>query len=432
MNKTTGALLAALLLIFLPATSQAAPKKAASRQIRFQGAPQYTQQELQTAAGLNPVPARLSPTELKARAKQLNDTGMFAAVKLNADSRGIVFTLTPASQLYPIHLDNLPLLPGQAIEEQLHQRVPLYRGQLPAAGSVVDSACAALEELLTARGIHATVKAALTSGLGPKKMTALNFSITAPAVRIGALQLSGVSAAMQAKAATLVNAQSGSPFDTENTAAGLEHAFLDLYQDQGYLAATVHVTAIDPPSVSADAIDISYRIDLHEGAIYKFGAIRYPADAPLPRMAVEKFLTRYPAGSGRPLDLFLAALRDAFHAKGYLDCAATAQPVFNEAAHSADYALQITPGPVYHLAAVHFDGAPDALLARLQKVWTMAPGDLFDESYAQGFSALAQKKDKPLAKWLPTVLTTVEVKTDADKQQVDCTLHFAKLPQTGR
>ena len=424
MHKTTGALVLALALAFSSAASAAAPKKTPS--ISFQGVPQYTQQELLTAAGIHPG-ARLSATEVRARARQLNDTGLFASIKFTASSRGVVFTLTPASTLYPVHLDNLPLAAGQPLEEQLRQKLPLYHGQLPASGSIVDAACALLQQMLADQGIQATVKATLTSDLGPKKITAVNFSIASPAVRIGQLQLSGVSVAMRAQALTLVGSLTGSPFDTDNSAVGIEHAFHDLYQDQGYLAAQISLTPA-APVVSAQSIDIPYQVSVRAGSVYKFGAIRYPADAPLPRAAVDKALARYAAGSGRPLDLFLAAVHDAYHASGYLDCTAASEPVFNEATHIADYRIVITPGAAYKLGAVHFDGAPDPLAARLQHLWSMAPGSIFDESYANSFAAFAQKKDKMLGKWLPTVLATVEVKTNPETQQADCTIHFSKIP----
>ena len=115
---------------------------------------------------------------------------------------------------------------------------------------MVDGICQAFEEMLAAQGIKATVKASLTSGLGPNKITAMNFTVASPPVRIGTIQLSGVSPAMQAKANALVTGQTGNEFDTENSAIGLQHAFEDLYQDQGYAAVQVEVTQIEPPVIS--------------------------------------------------------------------------------------------------------------------------------------------------------------------------------------
>jgi outer membrane protein assembly factor BamA len=282
------------------------------------------------------------------------------------------------------------------------------------------------EETLAAEGIKATVKSGLTSDLGPNKITAMDFTITSPAVRIGPIQLSGVSPAMQARANTLVAGQTGNAFDTENTALGIEHAFEDLYQDQGYAAVQVAVTQIDPPMISDQAVAIPFAVAITEGGVYKLGIINYPADALVPRSEVEKVLSKYQAGSGRPLDLFLLAVRDAYHAHGYLDCSVVSHAAFNEATHVVNYSLEIVPGPIYQMGTVHFDGAPDAMAARLTRLWKIAPGQPFDESYVSTFAARAQKQDKTLAKWMQTVITSFDAKPDPATHQVNCIFHFAR------
>jgi outer membrane protein assembly factor BamA len=429
MKKHSGAIAVALLLLCsFPLLAQ---KKVASKPIRFQGAPQYTQQELLAAAGLKPD-ARLNVRDMKAHAKQLSDTGYFAEVKSTTDAKGMLFTLTPSSQLFPMHLENVPLTPGNELDSKLRERFVLYRGMLPNGGSVAEGICRTLEEMLAAKGVKATVKAALVSGLGPKKITAMNFEVVAPAVHIGHIQLAGVSPAMESKASLLASGQTGNGFDTENTALGLKHAFEDLYQNQDYAAVQVEVAQVNPLVVSAESVDVPYTVTIKEGGIYKLGTIDLPAGGQVARAEVEKVRSKYPASSGRPLDLFLLAVRDAYHAKGYLDCSIVSRPSFNEGAHIVNYSLEIAPGPQYRMAAVKFDGAPDAMAAKLQQVWKMAPGSIFDESYLANFVALAQKKDKAMTKWMQTVITTYDVKTDPATHEVNCVFHFAKAAQSPR
>jgi outer membrane protein insertion porin family len=429
MTKQSGIVSAALLLLCsLPLLAQ---KNVPPRAIRFQGAPQYTQQELLAATGLKPG-ARLNFREVRAHAKQLNDTGLFEQVKFTSDSKTLLFTLTPSSQLFTTHLENVPLTPGIELDAKIHERFPLYRGLLPASGSMVEGIRQTFEEMLAARSIKATVKAALTSDMGPQKLTVMNFTVVSPAVHIGRIQFVGISSTMQAKASLLASGQTGNGFDTENTAIGLQHAFEDLYHDQGYAAVQVDVAQVDPLSVSNQSVDIPYTVTIKEGGIYKLGTIDFPASALVARADVEKILSKYPTGSGRPLDLFLPAVRDAYHANGYLDCSIVSHPSFNEANHIVNYSLDIAPGSQYRLASVKFDGAPDAMAAKLKVAWKMAPGDIFDESYLSNFAALAQKKDKPMTKWMQTVVTTYDVKIDPAAHVVNCVFHFDKATQSPR
>ena len=376
--------------------------------------------------------AHLNPRDVKAHAKLLNDTGLFKEVKFTSDSKTLLFTLTPSSQLFPMHLENLPLTPGKELDAKLHERFPLYRGLLPTTGSMLEGIRQALEEMLAAKGVKASVKATLTSDLGPQKLTAMNFTVVSPSVHIGRIQLAGISSAMQAKVSLLASGQTGNGFDTENTAIGLQHAFEDLYQDQGYAAVQVDVAPVDPPIVSDQSVDIPYTVTIKEGGIYKLGAIDIPASSLVARADVEKIRSKYPAASGRPLDLFFQAVREAYHANGYLDCSIVPRPSFKEATHIVNYSLDITPGSQYRLASVKFDGAPDVIAARLKLAWKMAPGSVFDESYISNFAALAQKKDKLITKWLQTVITTYDVKADAATHEVNCIFHFSKAAQSPR
>jgi outer membrane protein assembly factor BamA len=428
------ALLAAFLLVF-PSLSlaqkkaPATPRKTSAPAVRFQGAPQFTQDELLAAAGLKPN-ARLTPSEVKARAKQLNDTGLFQVVKFSNDSKRLLFTLTPASQLYPIHLDNLPLTPGKELDDKLHERFPLYHGLLPASGSMNEGICREFEEMLAGEGVKTTVKADLTSGLGPKKITAMSFSISSPQVRIGSIELAGVSPTMQVKVNTLIAGQTGNGFDTENSTPGLQRAFEDFYQDEGYAAVHIDVTEVNPPVLSDQAIAVPFSVTIREGGVYKLGTINYPADALVPRAEVDKAVKKTGEGAGRPLDLFLLAVRDSYHARGYLDCSVASHPVFNESAHVVNYSVEITPGELYRMGAVQFDGAPDAMAAKFKNTWKLAPGSAFDESYVSSFAALAQKKDKFLAKWMQTVITTFDVKPEPATHQANVIFHFAKAAGT--
>jgi len=433
MTKPSGAAgIVLLLLCSLPLLGQ---KKVQPKAIRFQGAAQYTQQELLAAAGLKPD-APLPFSEVKARAKQLNDTGLFKEIKFTSDNKTLLFTLTPSSQLFAMHLENVPLVAGKELDAQLHERFPLYRGLLPASGTMLEGIRRAFEEMLAAKGVKATVEAALTSGLGPKKLTAINFTVASPAVQIGRIQLVGISPALQAQAGLLASGQTGNSFDTENTAMGLHHVFEDFYQDLGYAAVQIDVAEADPLIVpgqsSGQAVDIPFTVTIREGGIYRLGSIDLPAGALVARADVEKVLSRYQAGSGRPLDLFLAAVRDAYHASGYLDCSVVPRPSFNEATHIVNYSLGIDPGAQYRLASVRFEGAPDAMAAKLKLAWKIAPGAVFDESYLESFAAQAQKKDKQMAKWMQTVITTNDVKADPATHQVNCIFHFAKAAQSQR
>ena len=88
------------------------------------------------------------------------DTGVFEDAQLQVRRGGP--GLYPGSlhaDLYPVRLENLPLTPGKELDAALHDRIPLYHGKVPAEGGLTEQVRRALEEMLAAKGIKATVAA---------------------------------------------------------------------------------------------------------------------------------------------------------------------------------------------------------------------------------------------------------------------------------
>ena len=98
-----------------------------------------------------------------------------------------------------------------------------------------------------------------------------------------------------------------------------------------------------------------------------------------------------------------------------------------------NYTIEIDPGPIYRMGSVHFDGAPDAMAARLAHLWKMAPGEAFDESYVVEFRGPRTKTGpRPLPNGCKPSSSRFDVKPDPATHQVNCVFHFAKAAQGGR
>ncbi|MGA2673236.1 MAG: POTRA domain-containing protein, partial [Terracidiphilus sp.] len=115
-----------LTVLFVLCASLPAPaQKFLPKTIQFKGDPEYTNQELLAAAGLKQGVV-LTVAEMKDHFDRLSQTGVFESVVYKFDGVDLVFTLMPAALLYPIRLENLPLIPGKELDAALHERFPLY------------------------------------------------------------------------------------------------------------------------------------------------------------------------------------------------------------------------------------------------------------------------------------------------------------------
>jgi outer membrane protein assembly factor BamA len=413
--------------VILAACSPAAAQKFLPKNIQFKGAPDYSGQELLDASGLKKGTA-LTVDEMKGHFQRLMDTGVFENVAYKFDGVDLVYSLTPSTLMYPIRLENLPLTPGKELDAKLHDRFLLYHGKVPPEGGLLESVRQALEEMLAAQGIKATVAATPFGAIGAKTVSAMNFSITSLPVQVGSIQVQGVSPEIQARISSIAAHITGTAFDTENTQIKLEHAFQSFYDDEGYAAAKVRAARSGDAVVTPANIGIPYSISVEEGRRYKLGAVHLPPDALVTQSDIEKLTTSHTEtpSRGAATRAVWGLISARYKAKGYLDCALTPHPKYDEASGVVNYSIDIVPGPVYHLALVKFENVSDELRSHLMRNWQLLPGDPFDEGYVANFVLAAQKADPILQRSLMGVKFSFDVRADQQTHEVNVVIRFER------
>ena len=424
-RKLIQALSVALLATAFSAWSQ----KFIPKTIQFKGDPEYSTEEMLAASGLKKGET-LDYAGMNECSKRLMDTGMFASLTFKFDGQDLIFQLTPADQLAPVHLDNLPIAAGAELDARLHQKFPLYHGKLPSEGGLLDQVRGELEAMLAAEGIKATVVAMPGGDTKTHRLNSMHFSLTNPPVLVSVKEFTGASAQFQEKLAAVVSQAAKIPFDTESSAENIARGFTFFYQDHGYANAKVHAERVGDPIVDAASIVVPYTVKIEEGRLYKIGAVHLPDSAPMTQEEIAKALVspNGPAG-GLQVRFLLAKIAERYHAKGYLDCKITPTPTFDETSGSVNYDVAIEPGPVYHLAFVKFENVSDELRAVLMKNWQMLPGDVFNESYVANYVITAQQNDPALRKTLANVKTTYNVMADPQTHDVNVVLKMERRSQ---
>jgi outer membrane protein assembly factor BamA len=333
-----------------------------------------------------------------------------------------------------MHLDNLPLTAGPALDAKIHQQLPLFHGKVPAEGTLLDGVINVLQQALADAGVHATVTAVPTGKPGSRQVSAMSFSISTPAVKVGSIELRGVSPAMEGKIKRVAARAAETPFSTDDTAANLEHAIGSYYADEGYAAAKVHAERAGDLVVDAATVNVPYAVTIEEGHLYTLGAIHLPGDSLVTQAELDKWATLQTSptaqnaapSKGAAIRGIWVAISARYKSKGYLDCAVLPHPEFDEAASVVNYTVEIKPGAVYHLGLLRFDNVSDDLKKLLMRYWQMMPGDPFDEEYVAGFFISAQKADPVLMRTLTGVKPTYTVMADPNTHEVNCVIKLER------
>ena len=390
-----------LVILAFTAARPAVAQKFLPKTIGFKGDPEYSSQELMEAAGLKKGEI-LSNESVNNVAQQLMSTGMFDGVSFKFDGQDLVFYLTPASQLFPVKFENLPFPASEDVGTNLHSQIPLYHGKVPATGGLMDQVTQDLEKMLAAKGIQATVTGIVSGALGSLTPTGMTYSITSPPVAVKVAGVEGVSPAYQSKVQAILTDASKNPFDSNTSADSLERAVALFYEDQGYAAAKVQAVRSGEATLATGSILVPFTVSVQEGRLYKFTGVQIPAGAPIAQADVNKLLEKHSGGENQGVRLrgVWEQIAESYKAKGYLDCKVTPAPQFDDAAGTVSYTVNVDPGPVYHLGFVKFDNMSDGTRTLLMRYWQMMPGDVFDQSYMNGFVLKARGQDRTLAQTL--------------------------------
>jgi outer membrane protein insertion porin family len=420
--------------LILSASLPAGAQKFQPKTIQFKGDPEYSDQELLAAAGLK-TGTVLNFAEIKEHSQKLLDSGLFEAASFSYDGVDLVFTLVPSTVLYPVRLENLPLTPGKELDAALHERLPLYHSKVPFDGGLTEQVRRALEEMLVAKGIKATVAATPFTDMKLLQVTAMKFTITAPPVRIGEVHLEGISPELQAKARLVADRATKASYDTENARGNIERTFVSFFSDEGYAAAKVHAAQSGAPIMGSEAIEVPFNVTVEQGRPYRLGSIQLPSGETLTMAEINKAAgaISYKSGSlsetlsvkeGISLRTALSLITGQYKSKGYMDCVVTPHPQFDDAAGVVNYTLEVQPGPVYTMGRLIIENGADDLRAAMFAAWKMPAGAVFNEGAIRDY--FNGQGNTPLGRTFASAICRFKLATDHEAHTVDVTLRLEK------
>lgn len=419
LPKSSPALLAICLCLASALATPAQSFRPAS--IQFQGDPDYSQQELLAAVGIQPG-AVLSSDQVNAALQNLMNSGVFDGIKYAFDGKNLVFQITPAKQLYSVHLANIPLAPGTDLAAALRQRVPLYHGQVPSEGKLLDEVQAAIQDILKTQGIQATVAATPFSAANK---VAMAFSVTTPPVLIGEIQPDG--GAFEPDAQKVLAGVSGAAYDTQESASAIQRELGEVYRGKGYLQAEAHAVQLDQPSIGPDAIRIPFRVSIAPGPLFHISSIQLAPDMLVSQADFDKQAHTHPGdvADNEHVAENIHFVQRQYHNRGLMTAQVTSTPTLDPAHGTVSYAISVVPGPVYTMGNLTIENVSDQLRAMMLAAWKMPTGAVFNEGAILGFFA-THAVNPQLERVFAGVKVKYNLRLNNENKTVDVTIRLEK------
>jgi outer membrane protein assembly factor BamA len=385
--RTNFAFLLLILLVSCPhrASAQAQDNATTSlREVRVDGQRHLSEAQIAALTGLV-AGSQVGRSDLQAAADKLVQTGLFAKVSYNFETRtGVVVTYhVQESPRIPAYFDNIPWFADSELEDAIRKKLPFFDGTLPEAGGTVDQAADAVKELIASHGLQVTLEhqvIASPTGEGTIQM----FKVEGPALRIEKIEFSDASLLVSKAVQQHLTEIIGKPYSRMAIDLFLTEAIRPIYLAKGCLhpklgPPEIHLTG-NPNQKLPEQVPVFVPID--PGPVYHWKEVHWTGNATVSEFTLNGNVGLKPGdvADGMKIEAGWDRVREEFGHHGYLDAKVDPVPAFDESAHTVSYTVSIHEGPQYRFGKMVLTGLSPGAEKKLHAAWPIPQGEIFDKT----------------------------------------------------
>jgi outer membrane protein assembly factor BamA len=407
-------------------------------EVKVTGSKRFTSDEIAAASGL-PMGTIAHEEDFKKAARQLGESGAFSNVaytySYSSTGTRLEFQVTDAGKFVFARFTDFVWFTDEDLLQKIHERVPLFKGELPANGRLPDQVSDVLQALLVENGIPGHVDY-LRNNSKSEQLESFDYKVAGVSIRIHQAKFPGAGPdelpLLQAAAEKLIDLE----YSREFMANFIQHALLPIYREHGYLRAScraaqpkvVRPSAPDPSDNRTKPSFVDVIFPVAPGVQYKITRWDWSGNKAIPSDKLEPFL-HIKAGQTAntvQLDNDLRAVQQLYGSLGYVLATIKVNAEFDDAAETVVFHLLVNEDAVFHMGELEFRGIDNNLTAQLRAAWKLRPGDVYDSTYLKEFLPQAQKLLPVSLDWeVATHVTAL-----AGSKTVDVDLQYtAKAPR---
>jgi outer membrane protein insertion porin family len=445
----TRCLLAPLLLSLLCSSAQtqsstgqpAKPLPAPSYKliaVKVTGSKRFSSEEVAAASGL-PVGTIAHEEDFKKAARQLGESGAFGSIAFtytySSAGTKLEFQVTDADKFVPARFADFVWFTDQELLRRVHERVPLFKGELPANGRLPDQVSDILQALLVENGIPGLIEYLRTSGKNGQ-LESIDYNVAGVSIHIHHVEFPGAGPGELPLLEAAAERLSDREYSRDFMSSFIEHSLLPIYHGLGYLkgsCAPPLLKVVKPATSESNGnkqpptfVDVAFPVT--PGIQYKLTRWYWSGNKAIPSDTFEPFLHAKAGQTANTVQLGddLRAVQTLYGSRGYILATIKADAEFDDAAGTVVYHLVVNEDVIYHMGELEFRGIDNNLTARLRAAWKIRPGDVYDATYLEQFLPLARKLLPASLDW--EVSTHVTALPSSKTVDVDLQ-YMAKAPQ---
>lgn len=391
------------------------------------GSKRFQSDVVTLASGLQ-LGQTVSNDDFQAAARRLGDTGVFSDVeysyKYDAEGTNLVFQVTDNKELVPARFENCVWFPDDDLMKELRARAPLFDGQLPLGGNLLDRVSEALQALLVEHQVSGTADY-LRSGPADGPITAITFTVSGPNIRIHKVEFPGADGPELPLLLKAGKKLEGQEYLRSIMTVQAEKNFLPVYLTTGHLKAAFSESQAKVVNAREQDVSVDVSLTVTPGPQYKVKSIAWSGNKafPVEKLAPMVHLTAGQVANAVQLGHELDQVRDLYGQKGYMAATVSPVPQLDDTQALVDYRLEVHEGDVYRMGELDIQGLDSKTTAKLIEIWGIAEGASYDRSYPARF---LRDSDKALPQ---AYNVTVNESLNPKDKSVDITLRYDPKPQ---
>jgi len=407
----TRLLLSSLLLCLSAAAQTQPPVSYRLIAVKVTGSKRFTQEDVAAASGL-PIGTIAHEEDFKKAARQLGETGAFGDITYtytysSAGTR-LEFHVSDADKFVPARFADFVWFTDEELLHKLHDRIPLFNGELPANGRLPDQVSDVLQAMLVENAIPGRVEYVRNNGKD-ERLESIAYNVAGVSIRIHHADFPGAGAdelpLLQAAAEKLFDRE----YSRDYMNNFIEHDLLPIYREHGYLKASC--ASAQPKVIKPDASDavdnklpptfVEVTFPVTPGLQYKLTKWDWSGNKEIPSDQLDPLLHARTGQTANTVQLGndLREVQLLYGSRGYILAAIKVNAEFDDVVGGVTYHLVVQEGALYRMGELQFRGLDNNLTARLRAAWKIRPGEVYDATYLKQFLPQARKLLPPTLDW---------------------------------
>ena len=378
-------------LLFAQALKHGEPEASPSKLISINesGSKRYTPAQIVAATGLRPGQT-VSEDDFKLVSQRLGETGAFSnvAYTFQFSPAGIKLELqvTDSDPFVPVRFENFVWLSDQDLQDKLQAAVPLFQGQLPISGTLVDQVSDALQGLAIEHHVQGRADY-LRTGPQDGPVDGFDFSITGQPIHIRRVEFPGAGPAELPELERRARQFSGQDYQRSALRREAEKDFLPVYFQRGCLKATLSgpEPRVVEDNAEETAVDVAFPVN--PGPAYKLSELRLSGYKVFPEEQLRALIHLQPGQPANAVQVAkdLEGIKNLYGTRGYMAARIQPTPEMNDADSTVKYVITVNEGDVYKMGDLDIRGLDSKDTERMAAAWKLREGDTYDSSYPQRF-----------------------------------------------